>query len=119
MLQVIFTVASVLGAIACLSSLLLLWACLESGHPGSLFSRMGLPSIPYAKIITLIYLKVHACTCSSIPPTVLFTAKYSGQQLRAAHLLCACKLATLLRRSPHAHWITPGMMRRCRTQGLA
>jgi len=57
-LRVIFTIASVLGAVACLSSLLLLWACLESGHKGSLFRRMHLPPIPYAKIITLIYLKV-------------------------------------------------------------
>lgn len=59
-LQVIFTIASVLGAVACLSSLLLLWACLDSGHPHSLFRRMHLPPIPYAKIITLIYLKVRA-----------------------------------------------------------
>lgn len=56
--QVIFTVASVLGSVACLSSLLLLWACLQSGHPHSLFRRMHLPPIPYAKIITMIYLKV-------------------------------------------------------------
>ncbi|CAL8471949.1 g11491 [Coccomyxa elongata] len=57
-LRVIFTVASVLGSVACLSSLLLLWACLQSGHPHSLFRRMHLPPIPYAKIITMIYLKV-------------------------------------------------------------
>ncbi len=50
--------ASVLGSVACLSSLLLLWACLESGHKGSLFRRMHLPPIPYAKIITMLYLKV-------------------------------------------------------------
>ena len=56
--QVIFTIASVLGAVACLSSLLLLWACLDSHHPHSLFRRMHLPPIPYGKIITLIYLKV-------------------------------------------------------------
>ncbi len=59
-LQVIFTIASVLGAVACLSSLLLLWACLDSGRPHSLFRRMHLPPIPYAKIITLIYLKVRS-----------------------------------------------------------
>ena len=56
--QVIFIIASVLGAVACLSSLLLLWACLDSHHPHSLFRRMHLPPIPYGKIITLIYLKV-------------------------------------------------------------
>ena len=56
--QVIFTVAAVLGGVACLSSLLLLWACLDSHRRGSLFHRMHLPSIPYGKIITVIYLKV-------------------------------------------------------------
>ena len=56
--QVIFTIATVLGGVACLSSLLLLWGCLDAHRPGSLFKRMHLPGIPYGKIITLIYLKV-------------------------------------------------------------
>lgn len=56
----IFTVAAVLGSVACLSSLLLLWACLDSRRRGSLFRRMHLPPIPYGKIITMIYLKVPA-----------------------------------------------------------
>ncbi len=63
--QVIFTIATVLGGVACLSSLLLLWACLDAHHPGSLFKRMHLPFIPYPKIITLIYLKVGTRTSPS------------------------------------------------------
>jgi H+-transporting ATPase len=60
-LKVLWTVSIVLAAIACLSSLLLLWAALQS-HPsqyqGSVFHGFGLPSIPYPEIITMIYLKV-------------------------------------------------------------
>ena len=56
-LRQIFTMASVLGLVACLSSLLLLGACLDAGRPGSAFARLGLPAIEYGKIITLIYLK--------------------------------------------------------------
>ena len=52
-----FFMASVLGLVACLSSLLLLWACLDAATPGSAFQRLGLPALEYGKIITLIYLK--------------------------------------------------------------
>ena len=48
----------VLGAVACGSSLLLLWAALDSGTPGSLFAQLGLPPMPYGKITTMVYLKV-------------------------------------------------------------
>lgn len=34
-------VSVVLSAVALLSSLILLWAAVDSGNPGSLFSRMG------------------------------------------------------------------------------
>jgi H+-transporting ATPase len=48
----------VLAAIACLSSLLLLWAALDSGNPAGILQKMGLPPIEYAQVITLMYLKV-------------------------------------------------------------
>lgn len=57
-LKVLWVVSSVLAAVACVSSLILLWAALDAAAPGSLFSRMGLPVIEYPKIITMIYLKV-------------------------------------------------------------
>lgn len=40
------------------SSLLLLWAALESIGSNSLFARMGLPGVPYPKVITMMYLKI-------------------------------------------------------------
>ena len=79
-MQVIFTIAGVLGAVACLSSLLLLWACLDSGHPHSLFRRMHLPPIPYAKIITLIYLKVRA-TAEHTPKSPYFLQLHDGAKM--------------------------------------
>ena len=60
-----FFMASVLGLVACLSSLLLLWACLDAATPGSAFQRLGLPALEYGKIITLIYLKAR---CSARVP---------------------------------------------------
>jgi len=52
-------VSVALSAVAMASSLLLLWAALDSGNPEGVFqSWFGLPAMPYAHIITLIYLKV-------------------------------------------------------------
>ena len=59
-----FFIASVLGLVACLSSLLLLWMCLDAANPGSVFQRLGLPAVEYGKIITLIYLKARCGTRS-------------------------------------------------------
>jgi hypothetical protein len=60
-MQVLWCVSSVLAAIACLSSLLLLWAALDSGNPGSVFTAFGLPRVPYPQVITMMYLKVSSC----------------------------------------------------------
>ena len=99
-MQVIFTIASVLGAVACLSSLLLLWACLDSHHPYSLFRRMHLPPIPYGKIITLIYLKVAPSHAQAfLSPDSFYTLLYNYVErmllLRTAYYalqrqLCVC-----------------------------
>lgn len=51
-------VSTVLASIACLSSLILLWAALDSNNPYGAFKAFGLPAIEYPEIITLIYLKV-------------------------------------------------------------
>jgi H+-transporting ATPase len=53
----------VLAAVACASSLLLLWMCLDSAMPGSWFSAVGLPAMPYGQIITAVYLKVGGVSC--------------------------------------------------------
>lgn len=57
-LRALFMTSIILGSVACGSSILLLWACLDSWSPDSLFSKWGLPSLEYGKIITAIYLKV-------------------------------------------------------------
>jgi H+-transporting ATPase len=54
----LFIVSSVLGAIACTSSLLLLWAAVDSNNPDDLFDTVGIPPLEYEKIGTGIYLKV-------------------------------------------------------------
>lgn len=57
-LRVVFVVASVLAFIALLSSLLLLYICLDSWNPGSVFHLLGLTGLSYGQITTAIYLKV-------------------------------------------------------------
>jgi len=54
----LFCIATVLGAVACASSLLLLWAALDSNNPAGLFAGIGIPPIEYGKIVTSIFLKV-------------------------------------------------------------
>ncbi len=73
-----FFMASVLGLVACLSSLLLLGMCLDASTPGSVFQRLGLPPLEYGKIITLIYLKACRCTCAE--DTQLLIHANSGLQ---------------------------------------
>lgn len=57
-LRVLFLVSSVLGLVSMGSSLLLVWAALESPNPGSLFQKWGLPVPAYGQIVMMIYLKV-------------------------------------------------------------
>eukprot|EP01113_Clastostelium_recurvatum_P049842 TRINITY_DN92_c1_g1_i1.p1 TRINITY_DN92_c1_g1~~TRINITY_DN92_c1_g1_i1.p1 ORF type:complete len:346 (+),score=123.14 TRINITY_DN92_c1_g1_i1:1188-2225(+) len=57
-LPIIFMVAISLGLIACLSSLLLLWWCLSSWQPGSVFQGLGIGGMDYGHIVNVIFLKV-------------------------------------------------------------
>jgi len=57
-LPVLFIIASVLGAVACGSSLLLLWGCLDSWREGSWFQAFGIGGVSYKHVTTIIYLKV-------------------------------------------------------------
>lgn len=54
----LFIVSGVLGLVAMLSSLLLLWCCLDSWRPGSVFQNMGIGGLSYGHITNVIYLKV-------------------------------------------------------------
>eukprot|EP00961_Rhodomonas_salina_P056906 765012-Rhodomonas_salina.1 len=57
-LPFVFCVSAVLGAVACGSSLLLLWAALDSNNKDGAFAALGLPPLEYGQVITAIYLKV-------------------------------------------------------------
>jgi H+-transporting ATPase len=57
-LRVLFSLGCVLGGVACLSSLLLLYALLDSYEAGGFFQATGMGGISYGQITTAIYLKV-------------------------------------------------------------
>lgn len=57
-LRVLFFIGSVLGGVACISSLLLLWMLLDSNNSSSVMSGLGLGGISYGQVTTSIYLKV-------------------------------------------------------------
>lgn len=57
-LPALFCVSIVLSAVACLSSLILLYGALDSHTSGGWFDRWGLPPMQYGKIVTMMYLKV-------------------------------------------------------------
>jgi hypothetical protein len=57
-LQVVFAVGSVLAGVACVSSLLLLWWCLDSWNPTGVFQTIGIGGLSYGQVTTAIYLKV-------------------------------------------------------------
>jgi H+-transporting ATPase len=57
-LRVLFLVSSVLAGVALLSSILLLYMCLDSWRENSAFQVIGIGGINYGQITTAIYLKV-------------------------------------------------------------
>jgi H+-transporting ATPase len=57
-LRVLFFLGAVLGGVACLSSLFLLYALLTSWEANSIFRNLGLGGLSYGQITTSIYLKV-------------------------------------------------------------
>jgi H+-transporting ATPase len=57
-LKVVFALGSVLGGVACASSLLLLHWLLDAQSPDSFFAKLDLGGLSYGQITTSIYLKV-------------------------------------------------------------
>jgi H+-transporting ATPase len=57
-LPVLWIVSFSLAMVAMASSLLLLWAGLDSNNPDGIFHKFGLPRMYFAQIITMMYLKV-------------------------------------------------------------
>jgi len=86
-LPVIFLVSIALGAIACLSSLILLYFCLTSWEKDNLFQHMGIGGLQYGQIVNTIFLKV---AVSDI--LTLFSARTAHQFFfqRMPHPILVC-----------------------------
>jgi H+-transporting ATPase len=54
----IFTVATIIGGVAVVSSLLLLYLGLKTHEPDSILKKFGLSELDYGQVCTMIYLKV-------------------------------------------------------------
>lgn len=57
-LPMLYCIGSVLAAVACISSLLILYLALDSWNPNGVFQQYGLQGLSYGQITTTIYLKV-------------------------------------------------------------
>jgi hypothetical protein len=84
LLQVLWVISTVLAAIACLSSLILLWAALDSGNDNGIFRKFGLPWIPYPQVITMMYLKVRRRSSKRVVHTTHVTLQGQSEQLKVA-----------------------------------
>jgi len=89
-LPTLFFVSLVLGAIACGSSLLLLWVAIDSWNPEGLFTHMGIGGLEYGQVVMTIFLKV---AVSDI--LTLFSSRTAHQFFfqRAPHkvlVICCC-----------------------------
>lgn len=83
----IFCVAFVLGAIAVISSLLLLYLGLSMDQPGNVLVKLGLHELDYGQVCTMIYLKVSLSdflTVFSARTTGFFFSRFPGWQLAIA-----------------------------------
>jgi len=92
-LPVIFMISVSLGAIACLSSLILLYFLLSSWQPGGLFQAIGIGGLNYGQIVNSIFLKV---AVSDI--LTLFSARTAHQfffQRKPHKVLLGCALIAL------------------------
>ena len=85
-LRATFAVAVVLGAVPLAACLIALWAALDSHSPGSLFSKLGLPGMPYEKLKMLLYMLISVASFLT-----LFSARERGPFWSSApHWMLAC-----------------------------
>jgi H+-transporting ATPase len=90
---VLFLASSVLGAVSCLSSLLLLHILLNSWNPRGVLQAFGIENVQYGQIITAMYLKVSVSDFLT-----LFSARTGHRffwQVRPGPLLLAGGLISL------------------------
>eukprot|EP01118_Nematostelium_gracile_P017361 TRINITY_DN7391_c0_g1_i1.p1 TRINITY_DN7391_c0_g1~~TRINITY_DN7391_c0_g1_i1.p1 ORF type:complete len:1029 (+),score=332.17 TRINITY_DN7391_c0_g1_i1:111-3197(+) len=92
-LPILFIVSMALGAIACLSSLIMLHFCLDSYNKDGLFQSWGIGALTYGQIVNSIFLKV---AVSDI--LTLFSARTAHQfffQRKPHIVLLVCALIAL------------------------
>jgi len=91
-LPVLFIISGVLGMVACGSSLLLLWGCLDSWNPNGWFAAFGIHGVAYGHVTTIIYLKVSVSDFLT-----LFSARSEGffWESRPANILLAAASVAL------------------------
>eukprot|EP01098_Paradermamoeba_levis_P005722 TRINITY_DN2399_c0_g1_i3.p1 TRINITY_DN2399_c0_g1~~TRINITY_DN2399_c0_g1_i3.p1 ORF type:complete len:274 (+),score=69.97 TRINITY_DN2399_c0_g1_i3:183-1004(+) len=94
-LPLLFMIGATLGVFACLSSLILLYCCVDSWRPGSLFDRWGIGGLVYGHIINVMFLKV------AVTDILTLFSSRTGEHFfwsRKPHpvLLVACCLALTL-----------------------
>jgi H+-transporting ATPase len=105
-LPALFFTSAVLAAVACVSSLLLLWLCLDSMHrpEGSWFAAIGLSPATYPHTVTAVYLKV-----SISDFLTLFTARTHEKPFYAfapsGVLLIAASLSLLISTLVATFWV--------------
>jgi H+-transporting ATPase len=75
----LFAIASVLALVAFISSLLLLWMCLDSNNAGSWFQAIGLGGLSYGQVTNVVYLKISVSDFLT-----LFSSRTGGEWFWAA-----------------------------------
>ncbi|GBG79770.1 P-type H[+]-ATPase [Chara braunii] len=83
-LLVLALLSCILAFVACFSSLILLWAAMDSWRAKSLFAKVGLPHCEYGQVVTMIYLKVSISdflTLFSSRTTLFFFQQKPGRLL--------------------------------------
>lgn len=93
-LPVLFIASITIGAVACGSSLLLLFWCLDSSNPDGLFQQVGIGALDYGHITCVIFMKVAVSDILS-----LFSSRTAHQfffQRKPHKILVICTSIALL-----------------------
>jgi len=92
-LKILFIVSITLGAVACFSSLLLLYFCLTSWETNGVFAHLGIGGLKYGQIVNTIFIKVAVTDILT-----LFSARTAHQfafQRRPHPVLFCCAIIAL------------------------
>ncbi|KNC83072.1 hypothetical protein SARC_04665 [Sphaeroforma arctica JP610] len=94
-LKVLWTMSIVLGAVACGSSLLLLWLMLDSWNLNGVVQSIGLPGLYYGQITISMYLKISVSDFLTLFSSRTYPGPFWSQAPGTA-LLCGASASLLL-----------------------